>query len=99
MTGVEIALDTVMDLMDSADMEPVRLAAARDWLDRAGYKPTDRQQISGPDGGPIQTEEVGFSDDDRAARIIAVLERARSRARGSADRKESDMGTVTGSTD
>jgi hypothetical protein len=33
---------------------PTEIAAARDILDRAGFKPTDKTELTGPDGGPIE---------------------------------------------
>lgn len=35
----------------------VALAAAKDVLDRAGLKPADLVELSGPGGGPIQLDE------------------------------------------
>jgi phage terminase small subunit len=40
-----VALQTVTGLMQSAKSEFVKLQAAQDWLDRAGFKPIDRKQI------------------------------------------------------
>lgn len=96
---VDPALTALRQLVDNADQDSVRLSAIKDILDRAGYKPADKQQISGPDGGPIQTEDVGISDDDRAARIVAVLERARSRADRPVDSHESDLDSLQGAAD
>lgn len=96
---VPLALARIEALIDQADMDSIRLAAAKDIMDRAGHKPTEKRQLSGPDGGPIQTEDVGISDDDRAARILAVLERARGRLSGPADGQESDLGSAEGSAD
>ena len=58
-----------------------------------------RSEMTGADGGPIQTEDVGVSDDDRAARILAVLERAGTRADRSADGATSDLGAAQGAAD
>lgn len=92
---VDPALNKLLRLIDS-EQDSTALAAVRDILDRAGYKPADKQQISGPDGGPIQTEDVSVSDDDRAARVFAVLQRARSRTAGPSDGTESDLATAPG---
>ena len=75
---VDPALNRLRDLIDD-DLSGVALAAVKDVLDRAGYKPPDRQQISGPDGGPIQTEDVGMSEDERTTRIKFILERIAAR--------------------
>lgn len=93
------ALDRIEALIDQADMDSIRLAAAKDIMDRAGYKPAEKRQLSGPDGGPIQTEDVGICDDDRATRILAVLERARGRAGRSTDGTEPDLDALQGATD
>jgi len=45
----------------------------------------DRVEYSGPNGGPIQTEDVNLSDDERAKRITAILDKARARRAGQAD--------------
>lgn len=37
---------------------------------------------TGKDGGPIQTEDVALTDEERAGRIAALLERARARRDG-----------------
>lgn len=96
---VDPALSQLIRIVQTGDSDAVQLAAIKDVLDRAIGKPADKQQISGPDGGPIQTEDVGISDDDRAARILAVLERARGRLSGPADGQESDLGSAEGSAD
>ena len=44
--------------------------------------PKQRTEHTGRDGGPIQTEEVVLSDDERAARIAAILDGARARRTG-----------------
>ena len=41
-----------------------------------------RKELSGPDGGPIKVENVGLSDSERAARIVAILDQARARGAG-----------------
>lgn len=40
-----VALQAVSGLMQSAKSELVKLQAAQDWLDRAGFKPVDRKQV------------------------------------------------------
>lgn len=39
----------------------------------------ERQEVTGKDGKPIEFDNVGLSDDERANRIIALLEQARAR--------------------
>lgn len=41
---VEPALMQLRHLIDSADSDAVKLAAVKDALDRAGYKPVDRSK-------------------------------------------------------
>lgn len=38
---------------------------------------TEKTEVTGKDGGPIQHEDSGMSDSERAKRIAAILERAR----------------------
>lgn len=40
---------------------------------------TERTELTGKDGGAIQYEDVGLTDEERAARIAALFERARER--------------------
>ena len=40
---------------------------------------TNRRELTGAGGGPIQTDDVGLTDEQRAARVLALLERARER--------------------
>lgn len=47
---VDPALSELIRIVQLGDSDAVKLAAVKDVLDRAGYKPTDKQQISGPDG-------------------------------------------------
>lgn len=39
----------------------------------------DRSEISGPGGGPVEVDDVGATDEQRIAGVVAVLERARAR--------------------
>jgi hypothetical protein len=90
---VDPALNRLLKLIDS-EQDATALAAVKDILDRAGYKQPERQQISGPDGGPIQTEDMTVSDDDRAARVLAIIQRARGRVTGPAESAESDLASA-----
>lgn len=42
-----------------------------------------RSELTGKDGGPIETKDVGLTDEERAARLNALLDRARARRGGS----------------
>jgi len=50
------ALDELRRLMDSAELETVRLSAVRDILDRAGLGAKHVHEHTGPGGGPIPVE-------------------------------------------
>lgn len=58
------------------------------WLERRrkqDYNPAPQVvQHSGPDGGPIETRDVSLSDDERVARLTALLDSARARRDGQA---------------
>ncbi len=54
----------------------------------------ERSEVTGANGGPVQTEEVGLSDADRASRIAALFDRARARAAGQA--ADGDSGLLAG---
>lgn len=47
-------------------------------IDRILGKPTERQEVTGADGGPIEFDDL--SDAERAARAAAILDLARARA-------------------
>ena len=42
-------------------------------------------EITGKDGGPVQTKDVSLSDDERADRIAALLDKARAKRTRQAD--------------
>jgi phage terminase small subunit len=46
---------------------------------------TEKREVSGVGGGPIKYEDAGLSDDERANRIVALLDRARARRAGQPD--------------
>jgi len=52
------AAATIAKLAQDAVNENVRLGAAKDVLDRAGLKPAEKHEHSGPGGGPIQTQTM-----------------------------------------
>ncbi|MCR4375902.1 MAG: hypothetical protein NUW22_13745 [Acidobacteria bacterium] len=51
---VDPAIVQLTKLIDSADTDSVKLAAIRDVLDRAGYKPTDKLQVGGDAAQPLE---------------------------------------------
>ena len=59
----EVARDVMFQLMNDDDTpENVRLSAAKDFLDRAGYKPTEDMNVNATGDMGIQIEWV--NDDD-----------------------------------
>lgn len=41
---------------------------------------TNRRELTGKGGGPIQTEDVALTDEERAQRVAQLLDKARARA-------------------
>lgn len=65
------ALDTLTTIMESEDAPPAaRVGAACALLDRAYGKPVQMTEITGRDGGPIETKELS---DMELAREVAFL--------------------------
>jgi hypothetical protein len=88
-------LDTIVETKysDTLLIFLLKARAPEKYRERVGL------EHSGPDGGPIQTEDVSLSDDDRAARILAIVQRARERADRTAGPAEPDLGAAAGPTD
>ena len=76
---VHPAIDTISELLE-AETESVALAAARDVLDRAGYKPGDTLRVEGS-GGPLAVEAVTYDytllSEDEQATLEALLVKCR----------------------
>lgn len=53
-----MALNAIIDLAQNAESGSVRLQAAKDLLDRAGYKPEDKVQVD----GTLDTEKTKLDD-------------------------------------
>jgi hypothetical protein len=51
---VELAWRTLSDVMRSGEDERTRVEAAKLVLDRTGHGPTSKQEVSGPQGSPIE---------------------------------------------
>jgi hypothetical protein len=68
------ALQTLVSLMKGGESDQVRLSAANAILDRGYGKPPASLEVTGADGGPIQTQEV--SPRERIARRLAGLSAA-----------------------
>ena len=64
----------------------IRYRAAMSLFDLVGASAPQRLELSGRDGGPIETRDVsGITDEERVARIAAILDAARDRATGHTD--------------
>jgi hypothetical protein len=63
------ALDTLVKVAKSGDSEAARVTAATALLDRGYGRPTQSHEHSGPNGGPIEYQNL--SDEEIAARIAA----------------------------
>ena len=48
-------------------------------------KATQRSEVTGKDGGPIETKTDGLSDEERIARTVAILDAGRARRAGQTD--------------
>ena len=55
---VDPALDQLRRLLDSADSDAVKLAAARDILDRCGYRPADKIEVESNGKMMIEIEYI-----------------------------------------
>ncbi len=56
--------------------------AAAWWLERKHsdrWARKEKRELSGPDGGPIRTEDVSITEEDRDNRILAIVDKARRR--------------------
>lgn len=74
------SVQRIATLRDSADADAVKLSAAKDLLDRNPRTARNRHSVlSGPDGGPVEVDNVGLTDGERAAGVMALFERARAR--------------------
>lgn len=74
------AFRVLLDLMNNSPVDIVRFQAARDLLDRAGYKPIDRREVTG-----IQTfisSGVDYADPEAVARRLEELKERRQAGEG-----------------
>lgn len=63
------------------------------------YRERQSVEHSGPNSGPIRVEDAGLTDEERASRVMAILERARARRDRSVEQSEGNMGTASGTSD
>jgi hypothetical protein len=74
-TLVDPAIKALRDSLKKNADPRVRLMAARDVLDRNGFKPPDRHVVTGADGGALEMD-VNASE-ELASRIAGLIERVR----------------------
>lgn len=65
------AINELARLAKDAESEQARVSACREILDRAYGKAMQPTEISGPDGGPIETKQM--SGDELAREVAFVL--------------------------
>jgi hypothetical protein len=94
-----IAVDQALAQVEMLDLQAIRAASKDAWQasawrlerrfpERWGRVDRVVNEHMGPDGGPIQTEDVSqLSDAERAARVTALLELARDRRARQLDRE------------
>jgi len=71
---IATVLDIYDDLLSHKDLSPrLRFDVAKDLLDRAGFKPTEKRELTGADGGPIRQENSVINEvADRARKLMVV---------------------------
>jgi hypothetical protein len=74
------AIEVAARLMRGAESETARLAAANIILDRAYGRAPQAVEMSGPNGGPIQSETVTPTDEQRARALMALIARTKGKA-------------------
>lgn len=70
----ETALGVLMDIALRGESEAARVSAANALLDRGYGKPVQGMELTGEDGGPIETKDV--SDIDRAKAMAFLATKA-----------------------
>lgn len=79
----ELALQTLVNICQNGEAEASRVSAANAILDRAYGRPVQGVEMSGPDGKPIQTEEVSARE-----RVNSKLARIATRSAADGDTGE-----------
>lgn len=82
----EGAREVPIERFNAAEVEQLR--GLLDDIAKEKSERVKRQELMGKDGGPIEVDYAGLSDDERATRIAALLDRARARR----DREAADSG-------
>lgn len=68
-------------------------------VDRVMGRPTERQELTGKDGDPLEMEHAVLTDAERLRRVTALLERAGSRAARSVPAADADLDPAAGAAD
>jgi phage terminase small subunit len=67
------AIRVILEIMNNSKVSGrTRLDAAKDLLDRAGYKPSDKIELSGVDGNPIEYETRQTKEIVNRARALLI---------------------------
>jgi hypothetical protein len=74
--GAPTAFDALVWEIEQGDFAPARVKAAETLLAYAWGKPTQAVELTGKDGSPL-----GISDEERAARIAAIIQSALERGK------------------
>jgi hypothetical protein len=72
---VELAWQTLRDVMRSGEDERTRVTAAQVVLDRTGHGPTSKQELSGPQGAPLTVTFERAEDIVRAEQLLREVKR------------------------
>lgn len=70
-TGVLDIYDKILSSPEATDR--LKFDIARDLLDRAGFKAVEKRELTGRDGGPIQSEQSIISEVAERARKLMVV--------------------------
>ena len=75
------AIAVKVKLLDS-DEESIRSKAATEIIEWELGKATQPTELTGKNGGAIETKDVSLDDDERIERIASLLDKARARRDG-----------------
>jgi DNA-binding ferritin-like protein len=82
------AFQTLLELLENAETDTVRLRAAQDILDRAGFKPVDKREVSGVSS--VVNTSVDYSDPAAVAARITELKKRLEEAKSSCSQVKDD---------
>lgn len=71
----ENAFNVLLEIVNNPKVSPrTRLDACKDVLDRAGYKPSDKVELTGSNGSPVQYETRLTKEISNRAKMLMVEE-------------------------